>query len=143
MTDETAVRETLEEYYRAFSTLSVQAILPYLNQPALLVGPLGAIPLPIPRRSNRSSVLLWRVFEGADTLGVNWARRRFGYWVQILCSQLGLPSVTGRTERNWNAQASAICCARQTALGSLSSWCCTVRLRRDRFLRFLRWWLKS
>jgi len=48
MADETAVRQTLEEYYRAFSTLSVQAILPYLNEPALLVGPLGAIPLPIP-----------------------------------------------------------------------------------------------
>lgn len=48
MTDETAVRQTLEEYYRAFSILSVQAILPYLNQPALLVGPPGAIPLPTP-----------------------------------------------------------------------------------------------
>ena len=48
MTDETALRHTLNEYYRAFSTLSVQAILPYLNQPALLVGPLGVIPLPTP-----------------------------------------------------------------------------------------------
>ncbi len=48
MTDETAVRKTLDEYYRAFSTLSVQAILPYLNQPALLVGSLGVIPLPTP-----------------------------------------------------------------------------------------------
>jgi hypothetical protein len=38
MTDETALRQTLDEYYRAVSTLSVQAILPYLNQPALLVG---------------------------------------------------------------------------------------------------------
>ncbi len=48
MNDETAVRHTLSEYYRAFSTLSVQAILPFLNQPALLVGPLGVIPLPTP-----------------------------------------------------------------------------------------------
>ncbi len=48
MTDETAVRQTLDEYYRAFSTLSVQAILPYLNQPALLIGPLGVVPLPTP-----------------------------------------------------------------------------------------------
>ena len=48
MTDETAVRKTLDEYYRAFSTLRVQAIFPYLNQPALLVGPLGVIPLPRP-----------------------------------------------------------------------------------------------
>src|SRR5258708_5755015 len=48
MTDETAVRATLDAYYRAFSTLRVQAILPYLDQPALLVGPLGVIPLPTP-----------------------------------------------------------------------------------------------
>jgi hypothetical protein len=48
MTDETAVRKTLSEYYCAFSTLNVRAILPYLNQPALLVGPLGVIPLPTP-----------------------------------------------------------------------------------------------
>jgi hypothetical protein len=49
MTDETAVRHTLDEYYRAFSTLNVQAILPYLNEPASLVGPLGVIPLPTPQ----------------------------------------------------------------------------------------------
>jgi|ERR1039458_3414060 ketosteroid isomerase-like protein len=48
MTDETAVREMLEEYYRAFSTLNVRAILPYLNEPAILVGPPGVMPLPTP-----------------------------------------------------------------------------------------------
>jgi hypothetical protein len=48
MTDETAVRRMLDDYYRAFSTLSVQAILPCLDQPALLVGPLGVIALPMP-----------------------------------------------------------------------------------------------
>jgi|SRR5450631_193530 ketosteroid isomerase-like protein len=48
MSDETAVRQTLDEYYRAFSTLNIQAILRYLNQPAMLVGPLGVIPLPTP-----------------------------------------------------------------------------------------------
>jgi ketosteroid isomerase-like protein len=48
MPDETAVRQMLDEYYRAFSTLSIQAILPYLNEPALLIGPLGVIPLPTP-----------------------------------------------------------------------------------------------
>jgi ketosteroid isomerase-like protein len=48
MSDETDIRRTLDEYYSAFSTLSVQAILPFLNQPALLVGPLSVIPLPTP-----------------------------------------------------------------------------------------------
>jgi len=41
MSDESAVSQTLDEYYRAFSTLNVQAILPYLNHPAMLIGPLG------------------------------------------------------------------------------------------------------
>ena len=48
MTDEAAVRQMLNEYYRAFSTLSVQAIYPYLHLPALLIDPLGVIPLPMP-----------------------------------------------------------------------------------------------
>jgi len=48
MSDETGVMDTLGEYYRAFSTLNVQAILPFLDQPALLVGPQGVIPLPTP-----------------------------------------------------------------------------------------------
>jgi ketosteroid isomerase-like protein len=48
MSDETAIRQTLDEYYRAFSSLNIQAILPYLNQPAILIGPLGVIPLPTP-----------------------------------------------------------------------------------------------
>ena len=46
MTDDTAVSQTLEEYYRAFSTLNIREILPFLHEPALLIGPLGVIPLP-------------------------------------------------------------------------------------------------
>jgi ketosteroid isomerase-like protein len=48
MSDEIAVSETLEEYYRAFSTLNIRAILPFLHEPALLIGPQGVIPLPTP-----------------------------------------------------------------------------------------------
>jgi ketosteroid isomerase-like protein len=48
MTNEAAVTKFLSDYYAAFSTLNIQAILPYFHEPALLVGPLGVIPLPTP-----------------------------------------------------------------------------------------------
>jgi len=41
-----AVTQVLSDYYAAFSTLDVQAILPYFHEPALLVGPQGVIPVP-------------------------------------------------------------------------------------------------
>ncbi len=66
MTDETAVRHTLDEYYRAFSTLRVEAILPYLNQPALLVGPQGVIPVPTP---SAIEPIFGPVMEGLRTRG--------------------------------------------------------------------------
>ena len=48
MTNEAAVTKLLSDYYTAFSTLNIQAILPYFHEPALLAGPLGVIPLPTP-----------------------------------------------------------------------------------------------
>jgi len=48
MTDQAAVNHMLDEYYAAFSTLNIQAILPYFHQPALLIGPPGVIALPTP-----------------------------------------------------------------------------------------------
>ena len=41
-----SVNQVIADYYRDFSTLNVQAILPYFNQPSLLVGPRGVIPIP-------------------------------------------------------------------------------------------------
>ena len=46
MTNEAAVTQVLADYYRAFSTLDVQAILPYFHQPAFLIGPAGVIAVP-------------------------------------------------------------------------------------------------
>ena len=45
MSDEIGVSETLEEYYRAFSTLNIREILPFLYEPALVMGPQGVFPL--------------------------------------------------------------------------------------------------
>lgn len=45
MADE-AVNQLIADYYRDFSTLNVQTILPYFSEPSLLVGPQGVIPIP-------------------------------------------------------------------------------------------------
>jgi NTF2-like protein (DUF6841) len=41
-----SVNQVIADYYRDFSTLNVHAILPYFNEPSLLVGPHGVIPVP-------------------------------------------------------------------------------------------------
>ena len=46
MNNEDAVNQVLTDYYAAFSTLTVQSILRYFHQPALLIGPSGVIALP-------------------------------------------------------------------------------------------------
>jgi hypothetical protein len=46
--DEDAVNQVLTDSYKAFSTLTVQSILGYFHQPALLIGPSGVIALPTP-----------------------------------------------------------------------------------------------
>lgn len=43
--DDAALR-TLADYYRAFSTLEVQAVWPYFHEPALLISPQGVYAAP-------------------------------------------------------------------------------------------------
>jgi hypothetical protein len=45
MTDDT-VNQVIADYYRDFSTLNIQAILRYFNEPSLLVGPQGVVSIP-------------------------------------------------------------------------------------------------
>jgi hypothetical protein len=52
MINEALVTKVLADYYSAFSTLDVQAILPYFHQPSLLIGPPG-----VPAAAPTSSVL--------------------------------------------------------------------------------------
>jgi ketosteroid isomerase-like protein len=40
--DQAAVVRVLNEYYSAFSTLKLEAVLPYFHEPCLLVGPQGS-----------------------------------------------------------------------------------------------------
>lgn len=46
MDDQTGAARLLADYYTAFSTLNVNAILPYFHEPALLVGPQGVFAVP-------------------------------------------------------------------------------------------------
>lgn len=46
MPDETAVSRALADYYSAFSTLDIEAILPFFNEPSLFLGPPGALAAP-------------------------------------------------------------------------------------------------
>ena len=41
-----AVTKALTDYYRAFSTLDAQAVLPYFHEPSQLVSPAGVVPTP-------------------------------------------------------------------------------------------------
>lgn len=41
-----AALQTLTGYYKAFSTLDIQAVWPYFHQPSLLIGPQGVFAVP-------------------------------------------------------------------------------------------------
>ena len=45
-TDESVVTQFLTDYYRDFSSLSVQAILPYFHEPCLIIAPQGVYAAP-------------------------------------------------------------------------------------------------
>jgi ketosteroid isomerase-like protein len=45
-TDETVVAEFLTDYYRDFSSLDIDAILPYFHEPCLIIGPQGVLAAP-------------------------------------------------------------------------------------------------
>src|SRR6266567_2158064 len=44
--DDSSVTQTLADYYRAFSTLDLQAFLPYFLEPSMVIGPQGVFPAP-------------------------------------------------------------------------------------------------
>jgi hypothetical protein len=46
MNNQGAVIRTLLDYYAAFSTLEVSAVLPYFHEPSLLIGPQGVFSAP-------------------------------------------------------------------------------------------------
>jgi hypothetical protein len=80
------LNQVILDYYRDFSTLNVQAILAYFNEPALLVGPQGVIP--IPDRAALAAVF-GPVMEGLRTKGYGRSELELGY-VKSLSSSAAL-----------------------------------------------------
>src|SRR5258705_2953900 len=46
ITDETVVTQFLTDYYRDFSSLDIDAIVPYFHEPCLIIGPQGVFAAP-------------------------------------------------------------------------------------------------
>ena len=81
-----AVNQVIADYYRDFSTLNVQAILPYFSEPSLLVGPQGVISIP-----DRAALLavFGPVMEGLRAKGYGRSEFELGY-VKLLGSSAAL-----------------------------------------------------
>lgn len=81
-----AVNQVIADYYRDFSTLNVQAILPYFNEPSLLVGPQGVIPIP-----NRAALaaVFGPVMEGLRAKGYDRSEFELDY-VKSLSASVAL-----------------------------------------------------
>ena len=81
-----SVKQVIADYYRDFSTLNVQAILPYFNEPSLLVGPQGVIPVP-----NHAALVavFGPVMEGLRSKGYGRSEFELGY-AMLLSSSTSL-----------------------------------------------------
>ena len=116
MANESA-NQVIADYYRDFSTLNVQAILPYFNEPSLLVGPQGVIPLP-----NHAALVavFGPVMEGLRSKGYGRSEFELGYVKPLSASvalvggvavryktdgqqleRLGVTYVLHKTESGW------------------------------------------
>ena len=65
-TDESVVTQFLTDYYRDFSSLDIDAIVPYFHEPCLIIGPQGVFAAPT--RSILATVLV-PVMESLRTKG--------------------------------------------------------------------------
>jgi hypothetical protein len=82
------LKQVIADYYRDFSTLNVQAILPYFHEPAMLVGPQGVISIP-----DRTAVaaVFGRVMEGLRAQGYGRSEFELGD-VKVLSSSAAIVS---------------------------------------------------
>ena len=88
-----SVNEIIADYYRDFSTLNVQAILPYFNEPSLLVGPRGVIPIP-----NHAALVavFGPVMEGLRAQGYGRSEFELGYAKSLSSSAALIGGVAAR-----------------------------------------------
>jgi hypothetical protein len=88
-----SVNQVIADYYRDFSTLNVQAILPYFNEPSLLVGPQGVIPIP-----NHSALVavFGPVMQGLRAKGYGRSEFELGYAKSLSSSAALIGGVAAR-----------------------------------------------
>jgi hypothetical protein len=112
-----SVNQVIADYYRDFSTLNVRAILPYFNEPSLLVGPQGVIPIP-----NHSALVavFGPVMQGLRAKGYGRSEFELGYAKSLsssavliggvavrynadgqLLERVGITYLLHKTERGW------------------------------------------
>ena len=88
-----SVNQVIADYYRDFSTLNVRAILPYFNEPSLLVGPQGVIPIP-----NHSALVavFGPVMQGLRAKGYGRSEFELGYAKSLSSSAVLIGGVAVR-----------------------------------------------
>jgi hypothetical protein len=92
-----ALNQVIADYYRDFSTLNVQAILPYFNEPSLLVGPQGVIPIP----DHAALVAVFGpVMEGLRAKGYGRSELELGYVKSLSSSAALISGVAVRYKNN-------------------------------------------
>jgi hypothetical protein len=94
--DDAALR-TLEEYYSAFSTLEVQAVLPYFHEPSLLISPQGIFAAPT---CAALATLFTPTMEGLRAREFSRSELSLGYVKSLSASATWVTGIATRYKRN-------------------------------------------
>jgi hypothetical protein len=91
------VNQVIADYYRDFSTLNIQAILPYFNEPSLLVGSQGVIAIP-----NRAALVavFGPVMEGLRAKGYGRSELELSYVTSLSSSAALIGGVAVRYQND-------------------------------------------
>jgi hypothetical protein len=126
--DDAALR-TLADYYRAFSTLEVQAVWPYFHEPSLLISPQGVFAVPT---FAALATVFTPTMEGLRTRHFSRSELSVGYVKSLSASATLVTGIAIRynaTDRNWNGQESHTFCTRQRLSGKSLLSSCTTRIK--------------
>ena len=89
--------QTLLDYYRAFSTLEVQAVLPYFHEPSMLISPQGVFATPT---FAAIASVFTIVMEGLRTKEFGRSELSVGYVKSLSASEILVTGVAIRYKRD-------------------------------------------
>jgi len=95
--DDDAPLRTLADYYSAFSTLEVQAVLPYFHEPSLLISPQGVFAAPT---FASLATLFTSTMEGLRTREFSRSELSVGYVKSLSASATLVTGIAIRYRRN-------------------------------------------